>query len=199
VRLYADRPRVAFRQFATDLLVVAWIVFWVWAATKVYDTTLKLAVSGQKIEAAGEGIAGGLSDAGSKVDNVPAVGDALASPLDRAAGAAESLAEAGREQQEGVHNLAIAVVVLMLIVPLLAVLLGWLPLRIRWIRRASLATTLRRAPTGRDLLALRALARQPLRRLVTMGPDLANGWRDGDPATLDALAALELRSLGLRG
>ena len=62
----------------------------------------------------------------------------------------------------------------------------------------SRATTLRRAPTGRDLLALRALARQPLRRLVTMGPDLANGWRDGDPATLDALAALELRSLGLR-
>jgi len=197
VRLYADRPAVGFRQFATDLLVVAWVVFWVWAATKVYETTLRLAVPGQKIQAAGEGMAGGLSDAGNKVDNVPAVGDALASPLDRAAGAAESLAEAGREQQEAVHNLAVAVVVLMLIVPLLVVLLGWLPLRIRWIRRANFATSLRRAHAGRDLLAL-ALARQPLRRLAAIGPDPANAWRDGEPATVDALAALELRTLGLR-
>jgi hypothetical protein len=199
VRLYADRPAVGLRQFVTDLLIVVWIGFWIWAATMVYSTVLKLAVPGQKIEGAGEGMSGGLSDAGDKVDNIPAVGDALASPLDRAAGAAESLADAGRAQQEAVHNLAITLVVLLLIVPLALVLFVWLPMRVRWIRRASFATALRRGRGGRDLLALRALANQPLRRLAALAPDPASAWRDGDDSIVDSLARLELRTLGLRG
>jgi hypothetical protein len=199
VRLYADRPAVGLRQFVTDLLIVVWIGFWIWAATMVYSTVLKLAVPGQKIEGAGEGMSGGLSDAGDKVDNIPAVGDALASPLDRAAGAAESLADAGRAQQEAVHNLAITLVVLLLIVPLALVLFVWLPMRVRWIRRASFATALRQGRGGRDLLALRALANQPLRRLAALAPDPASAWRDGDASIVDSLARLELRTLGLRG
>ncbi len=197
VRFYADRPRTGLRQVTTDLLVVAWIAFWVWVASKVYDTALKLAVPGQKLEGAGEGIAGGLHDAGDKVNNVPAVGGALATPLDKAAGAAEALADAGREQQAAVHNLAVMLVVLLLIVPLSLVLFVWLPLRIRWIRRASYATALRGIPAGRDLLALRALANQPLRRLVRIHGDPASAWRDGDDRTVEALAAIELRALGL--
>jgi hypothetical protein len=199
MRLYADRPGVMARQVFSDLLVVAWVVFWIWAAARVYDTVQKLAVPGQKLEGAGEGMAGGLTDAGQKVDNVPGVGDELASPLDRAAGAANSLAEAGRAQQEAVENLAITLVVLLLIVPLGLILFVWLPLRIRWIRRATFATALRRARPGRDLLALRALANQPLRRLAVIGPDPADSWRDGDTSTVDKLAALELKTLGLRG
>ena len=199
VRLYADRPGVGLRQVVTDLLVVAWVGFWIWAATMVYSTVLKLAVPGQKIEGAGEGMAGGLSDAGDKVDNIPAVGDALASPLDKAAGAAGALADAGRAQQEAVHNLAVTLVVLLLIVPLSLVLFVWLPLRVRWIRRASYATVLRRGRGGRDLLALRALANQPLRRLAAIAPDPANAWRDGDDSIVDSLARLELQTLGLRG
>jgi hypothetical protein len=53
-------------------------------------------------------------------------------------------------------------------------------------------------PAGRDLLALRALATQPLGRLTRVAPDVAEAWRRGDDATVDALAALELRQLGLR-
>ncbi len=198
MRIYADRPSVGVRQLVTDLLVLAWVAFWIWAANMVYNTVQKLAVPGQKIEGAGEGMAGGLSSAGDKVDNVPAVGDALASPLDQAAGAAESLADAGREQQEAVQNLAVTLVVLLLIVPLALVLFVWLPLRVRWIRRATLATSLRRGRAGRDLLALRALANQPLRRLAPIHPDPANAWRDGEEAVVNSLASLELRTLGLR-
>lgn len=199
VRVYADRPAVGFRQFVSDLLVLVWVGLWIWVATKVYETVLKLAVPGQKIEGAGEGMAGGLSDAGNQVDKVPAVGDALANPLDKAAGAAQALADAGREQQHAVHNLAVTLVVLLLIVPMSLVLFVWLPLRVRWIRRASYATTLRRGRGGRDLLALRALANQPLRRLANVAPDPANAWRDGDDSIVDSLARLELRTLGLRG
>jgi hypothetical protein len=198
MKIYADLPGVGLRQFLTDLVVVAWVAFWVWAATWVYTRVSRLAVPGQQIEKAGVGMAGGLSDAGDKIGNAPAVGDALAAPFERAAGAAQSLAEAGRAQQAAVHNLAIALVALVLVVPLSLVILGWLPLRLRWMRRATLAASLRSRPSGRDLLALRALTRQPLRRLVRIHPDPAAAWRDSDEAAMESMAALELRTLGLR-
>jgi hypothetical protein len=198
VKLYADLPGVGLRQFLTDLIVAAWIGFWIWASVWVYDKVSELAVPGKKIEGAGEGMAGGLSDAGNKVGSVPAVGSQLSAPFDRAASAAGALADAGRAQQAAVHNLAIALVILVLVVPLALVVLGWLPLRVRWIRRATLAASLRSRPSGRDLLALRALTQQPLRRLVRIHPDPATAWRDGDEAAMQSLADLELRTLGLR-
>ncbi len=39
----------------------------------------------------------------------------------------------------------------------------------------------------------------PLRRLAALDPGIAAAWRRGDPAAVEALAALELRRLGLRG
>jgi hypothetical protein len=198
MRIYADLPGVGLRQFVTDLMVLAWVGFWVWAAFWVYDRVSVLAIPGEKIEGAGEGMAGGLADAGSKIGGLPAVGDELSSPFNTAADAAEALADAGRAQQEGVHNLAIAIVFLVVIVPLGIVAFGWLPLRLRWIQRATLAASLRSRPSGRDLLALRALTRQPLRRLVRIHPDPATAWRDGEEAAMESLAKLELKSLGLK-
>ena len=105
----------------------------------------KLAVPGQKLEGAGGGLADNLADAGGKVGRVPLVGDELTAPFTRAADAARALAEAGRDQQELVGQLALgaghrgagrsrsALV-----------LFGWLPLRLRWMRRAGAATALRR-------------------------------------------------------
>jgi hypothetical protein len=197
VKLYADRPVTAARQLLTDLLVAAWVGAWIWAAIKLYDLVEKLAVPGQKVEGAGGGMADNLADAADKVDNVPGVGNALASPFDRAAEAARTLADAGRQQQEVVGDLALALALALLAFPLGLVLFAWLPLRVRWMRRAGAAAALGAGPAGRDLLALRALANQPLRRLAALGPDVAAAWRDGDPSTVDALAALELRGLGL--
>jgi hypothetical protein len=172
--------------------------FWIWLAVKLYDLVEKLAVPGQKLANAGDGMAGGLSDAGGKLDNIPAVGGGLASPFNRAADAARAVAAAGREQQTVVHDLAWALALLLLLVPVCLVLFVWLPLRVRWIVRASVASGLREGGAGRDLLALRALANQPLRRLARIDPDPVAAWRRADESTVDALAALELRRLGLR-
>jgi hypothetical protein len=198
VKLYADRPVTVFRQLLTDLLVVAWVYVWIRVGKYVYDLVEKLAVPGREVEHAGTGLADNLSSAGKKIDRVPAVGDALASPFSHAADAARSLANAGREQQSIVHELALILAIAVVAVPLALVLFGWLPLRVRWIRRAGAAAALRGAESGRDLLALRALARQPLRRLTVLDPDIASAWRRGDPGAVEALAALELRRLGLR-
>ncbi|MGC5334286.1 hypothetical protein [Micromonospora sp. DT62] len=198
MKIYADRFPTAVRQLITDLLVVAWVYGAIRGALWLHDLVQKLAVPGQKLEGAGGGLADSLAEAGGKVGRVPLVGDELTAPFERAATAARSLAEAGRDQQELVDQLALALAVAVLVFPLGLVLFGWLPLRVRWMRRAGSAAKLAAVPAGRDLLALRALATQPLGRLTRIAPDVAESWRRGDDATVDALAALELRHLGLR-
>jgi hypothetical protein len=198
VKIYADRLPTALRQILTDLLVVAWCYAWVRAGQWLHDMVLKLGVPGQKLEGAGVGIADNLADAGGKVGRVPLVGDELTAPFGRAADAARSIADAGRQQQEIVGDLAVALGVGLAAVPLILVLLLWLPARLRWMRRAGVAAAVRDEPAGRDLLALRALASRPLSELTRLGPDIAQSWRNGDADAVDALAALELKRLGLR-
>ncbi|MGW5672515.1 hypothetical protein [Micromonospora sp. NPDC003776] len=199
MKIYADRFPTALRQLLTDLLVVAWVYASIRFALWLYDLVEKLAVPGRKLEGAGGGLADNLAEAGGKVGRVPLVGDELTAPFNKAADAARAVAEAGRDQQELVGQLALALSIAVLVFPLGLVLFGWLPLRVRWMRRAGSARALAAAPAGRDLLALRALAGQPLAKLTRIAPDVAEAWRRGDDATVDALAALELRGLGLKG
>jgi hypothetical protein len=196
--MYADRPPVAIRQLLTDIAVVIWVYAWIRVGLWLHATVLKLGAPGQKLESAGSGIADNLADAGGKVGRVPLVGDQLTKPFTGAANAARSLADAGRQQQEVVGNLALILTLLALALPLALVLFVWLPLRLRWMRRAGVASAVRDNPAGRDLLALRALATRPLNQLAALGPDIAHSWRAGDASAVEALAALELRDLGLR-
>lgn len=199
VKIYADRFPTALRQLLTDLLVVVWVYASIRFALWLYDLVEKLAVPGRKLEGAGAGLADNLAEAGGKVGRVPLVGDELTAPFTKAAEAARAVADAGRDQQDLVGQLALALSIAVLVFPLGLVLFGWLPLRVRWMRRAGSARALAAAPAGRDLLALRALAGQPLAKLTRIAPDVAEAWRRGDDATVDALAALELRGLGLKG
>jgi hypothetical protein len=197
VRLYADRAGTRLRQLITDLFVVAWVYVWIRLAMKLFDLIEKLAVPGQKLEGAGNGLSGNLNKIGDKINQVPGVGDSLAAPFGDAAKAAQSLANAGRDQQDVVHEMAWILALMLLAVPLGLVLFVWLPLRIRWMRRAASAAALRDARAGRDLLALRALATQPLRKLTKLDPQIASLWRKGDPEAVELLARLQLRSLGM--
>ncbi|WBB95377.1 MULTISPECIES: hypothetical protein [unclassified Solwaraspora] len=199
MQIYADRFPRAGRQLATDLIVVVWVYLWIRAASWLHDRVGELADAGRTLENAGTGLADNLADVGSRVGRVPLVGDELTGPFEQAAGAARSVAAAGQEQQDLVGELALVLAATMLVFPLGLVLFGWLPLRVRWIRRASAAARLRGVPAGSDLLALRALTTRPLGTIAALGPDVAAGWRRGDPAVTDALAELELRALGLRG
>ncbi|HTJ39905.1 MAG TPA: hypothetical protein VL738_42440 [Dactylosporangium sp.] len=198
MKLYADRTPVAIRQLLTDALVVAWVYAWVRLGLALFDLIQRLAAPGRKLEGAGEGLASNLNSAGDKIKGVPGVPDSVAAPFTNAANAATSLANAGREQQDIVNDLAWTLSIVVVVVPLLFVVGVWLPLRIRWIRRAGSAARLRAVTAGRDLLALRALTTQPLRRLLRVDPEIAALWRRGDPDAVEALARLELRSLGLR-
>ena len=198
MKIYAEKPFRFGRQVIADLVSVAWIALWIWVGTHLYDLIMKLAVPGQKLESAGGGLASNLADAQDKANGIPLVGDKLGTPLGKAAEAARSIADAGQTQQNVVHDLALTLSIAIGGLPILMAIVLWLLLRLRWIRAASAANRLRRRRGGVELLALRALTFAPLRRIATLPEDTATRWRDGDPGTIDSLAALELRRLGLR-
>ena len=197
MKLYAERVPTAIRQLLTDIVVVIWTYLWIRAGFWVHDMVEKLAVPGQRLQTAGGGIADNLADAGGKVNRVPLVGDQLVKPFNGAASAARAIAEAGRQQQQIVHQMSVVLAIVAVAVPLALVVFLWLPLRLRWMRRAGVASVVRAEPAGRDLLALRALASRPLNELTRLGPDIAQSWRNGDAEAVDALAELELKRLGL--
>ncbi len=201
MKLYADTPARRTRQVVADLFVAGWTAFWVWLAVTVHDLVNRLQAPGRTIESAGESLAGNLNDAGARAGELPLVGDRLREALEKAAGSGDRLADAGRAGQEAVSQLALLIAVALVAVPVLLVLVIWLFARLRWSREATAAARMIAAGevgAADDLFALRALARQPLRRLRRIGVDPAAAWRRGDAEVIDALAALELRSIGLR-
>lgn len=198
MKLYADTPIRRSRQVLGDLWLLAWTAFSIWLATKVYDVTMALAVPGHKIESAATTMGEKLRDAGTSADNVPMVGDKLAKPFGGAGGAADAIADAGRSQAEAVHTFAWWLAVAVAIVPIVMMGSMYLPLRLRFLRRASTHVRLRNTEAGIDLLALRAIATQPLNVLSAISDDPADDWRDRNTPVIRSLAAVELRDCGLR-
>jgi hypothetical protein len=198
MKIYPELPRARAYQIATDLAVLVWVYMGLQLARWLARTVSSVAERGRAVEDAGKDLSGRFNDAGEAASRVPGIGRRLAQPFTEAADAADALAEAGTSFQETVHDAAAAGRATVIAVVLLVVLVSWLPRRIRWIRRATVGAQLRTAPAGRDLLALRALSSQSMRVLRAVNDDPAGGWRRSDPQTLEALAALELRSVGLR-
>ncbi len=197
MKLYADAPGHQARQVLGDLLLVLWIALWVRLAEVVRDATLALAAPGEQIEDAGTGLAGKLRDAGGTVGDLPLVGDEARAPFDGAGDAADRIAAAGAAQVEAVHTLAFWLAIAVGAIPILIVVAFYLPLRWRFVRRATAGRRFVDASADLDLFALRAMSNQPLHRLARISDDPVRAWREGDPEVVRALAALELRDTGL--
>lgn len=198
MKLYADAPLRRLRQIIADLLFLAWLASWMWIALVVHDGTLELAGPGHQIASSATGMAEGLTDAGSRLDDVPLIGDGVALPFDKAADASYSLADAGRAQVGAVERLAFWLGLSVALIPVLIVAAFYLPVRLRFIREATAGRRFIDATADLDLFALRALARQPMHVLARVHDDPAGAWRARDPDVVATLADLELRECGLR-
>jgi hypothetical protein len=195
VKLYAETAGLRARQVLGDLAVLAWTAAWVWAGVALYRLVERLAAPGARVERAGSDFAGDVAEIQQKVGRLPVVGDELRYPFGRLAGVGRTLADAGATQQEVVHQLALWLGVVVAAVPIIALLLVWLPRRVTWIREAGAASRLRLDGADLELFALRAVANRSLRELYRVTPDPAGDLRTGE---FEALADLELRALGLR-
>lgn len=198
MRIYAATPTRATRQIVADVLFVLWLVGWVWVAGTVHDTTMLLAGPGRQTEESATSLSEKLRDAGGSLGDLPVVGDEVAAPFDQAADASDGLAAAGRAQVEAVEDLAFWLGLTAGAVPILGVAAFYLPVRWRFIRRASAGQRFVDADEDLDLFALRALARQPMHVLAKVSDDPAGEWRRRNPEITRALAELELRASGLR-
>lgn len=196
--IYARHPGRLAGQVAADLFVLGWIVACAWLGRAVRDLIAAVAEPARQTGAAAARIAGDLRDAGAEIERVPGVGDELRRPLDSAAGTVADLVAAADQQVATVERLAGVAGWLVFVIPVVLVLVAWLPRRIAFVVRSRAAQRFLDSPADLDLFALRAMASQPLHVLARISDDPAGAWRSGDRAVLDRLAELELRRDGLR-
>ncbi|NBH08993.1 hypothetical protein [Amycolatopsis sp. SID8362] len=197
MQLYAERPIRRTAQLVSDLLAVLLVVLAVWLATSVYDQVLRLRAPGDGLVNAGTGLRGTFDGAANSAGGIPLVGDALANALHGGSNVGNQLADAGRRQIDAVESLAWWMAAIIVVLPVLTLVVTWLPLRWHFTRQATAAARLRAlGDEGLDLLALRALTTQPLRRLAS-GDDVATGWRERDRDVIEELAGRELARHGL--
>lgn len=196
--VYAQLPRRRVGQIAADLFVVGWTVAWILIGRSVHGLVSALAEPARRTAATATRLAGSFRDAGDQAAGLPGVGEQLRRPFDTAAESVGGLIGAAEQQAAGLERLATAAGWIVFAIPVLLVVVFWLPRRIAFVQHSRAAQALLDSAAGLDLFALRALASQPLPVLARVSRDPAADWRAGNPAVIDRLAELELGRSGLR-
>ncbi|SHG15648.1 hypothetical protein [Streptoalloteichus hindustanus] len=198
MKWYADAPARRARQLAADVFALAWIVLWVVLALRLRDDVLRLRGPGDRMADAGAGLQGAFGAAAEHAARVPLLGESLAAAFGRGETAGTRLVLAGHNQAAAVERTGTWLAVVVIVVPVLMLLMVWLPARLRYAREAAVVRRLADQGGFEDLLALRALTRLPAAQLARYGVDPATAWRAGDPVAIAALAQTQLDELGLR-
>jgi Na+(H+)/acetate symporter ActP len=198
MKLYSDFAAHRSRQVLGDVLALVAVAAWIWLGVAVHGLVMQLTGFGKGMQEAGAGFRDTMTDVGDNLGGVPLIGSGIRGPFDSASSAGATLETAGRQQQVAVENLANGLGFGIALLPTLTILVFWLVPRIRFARRAARARALVAGGAGVDLLALRALSSQSLSALAAVDPDAMAAWRRGDDRVLRSLAALELRSSGVR-
>lgn len=194
---YASTPVRLTAQVISDVVIACWVTVWVMVGLAVHHAIALIAGVGRQVNNSANGLSDNLNSAGDSAGRIPLVGDAMAKPLRAASEAALDLAGAGQNLNSTATWLAVLLALAVAAPPILAVGMPWLYLRVRFFRRKWTVISLAQTPAGEQLLALRALANRPLRRLTEVSNDPVGAWRRQDPIAVRGLAALELRSAGV--
>ncbi|MCU1545689.1 MAG: hypothetical protein JWP30_789 [Homoserinimonas sp.] len=198
MKIYSDFRVHRTRQVASDILGVAAIGFCMWLGVQLYQVVVMVGQFGVQLQGAGSQFERAMADAGNVLARIPLVGVAIRSPFDGASEAGGALADAGRSQQDAVHQLAPTLAVGVAVLPTLMVLAVWFVPRVRFARRAGSVRKLLAIRGGADLLALRTLTSAKSSALLAVDVDPVAAWRRGDTSVIALLAQLELRSSGVR-
>ncbi|WP_135452457.1 hypothetical protein [Mycobacterium sp. DL99] len=195
---YASRPGRLLAQLFSDVAVITWTAVWILVGLAVHSAVSTIAEVGRQVQSGANGVADNLGSAGDSTDSVPLIGDTLSKPLRAASEAALDIAGAGANLDSTASWLAWVLALAVAAAPILFVAMPWLYLRVRFFRRKWTAITLASTAAGEQLLALRALANRPLAKLTAVSDDPVGAWRSQDQRAIRGLAALELRSAGMR-
>jgi hypothetical protein len=194
---YAQRRARMLAQLTTDLFVAAWVVLWWFVGRATARTVDAIATPARRSGDAARQLADQMGEASQQAGRVPGIGGELRKPFDGAVGSLQSIIDAADDQVAAVERAASLLGWLVFLIPVVLLLVLWLPARIRFFLRARAAQRFLDADADLDLFALRAMTNQPLHVLARVSDDPAGGWRDRDPDVVRQLAQLELRDCGL--
>ena len=194
---YATTPHRLLFQLVSDIVVACWTTVWVFVAMSVHAAIATIADVGRQVNDGSNGLAHNLDSAGDRADDIPIIGDSLRKPLEAAGDAARDVAGAGHTLDTTAGWLSWLLAIAVAAPPIMAIAMPWLLLRVRFFLRKWSTVALTRTPAGEQLLALRALAKRPLRKLVSVDVDPVGAWRREEALAIRGLATLELRAAGI--
>ena len=195
MRLYSlHRPRLI-RQIIADCVALAAILIAFIAAGRIRAHILEYRQFGQTIMDSGADITDALTSFEEQVRRIPFVGTALGDTVEASQVLPQQLVGTGQQLQQAVTDLAGLAWAVTALIPLLCVLVAWLPWRAAFAARSMRIAKLARTEGGLDLLAQRALAQAPADHVLHIHPRAARAVHHDD-AVRDALAALQLRTFG---
>ncbi len=199
MRFYPDIAARRAAAILSDLLVLVLLVLLAWLGLKVHDAVAQLASVPGGVSDGGSAIQRGLESAGDAVGDAPVVGEPLAGALrDAGAGTGGLMAEAGRQGEDDVNDLADLLGALVFLLPAVVVLAHHLPRRITAVRRLTAAARAigpALTPDRERTLAMRAAYGLPYERLVRYTRD---PLADLEHGRYDRLVAAALDDAGLR-
>ncbi len=192
------RPFLSARKVrASDLFLLAWVLAWcvvgvavgraIWDVGAIADPVIRNAAA-----------VGDATHSLDKLRSVPLVGGVLGGAVSGVRAPFEKTREEAQVVKDRIHQVAVAVALVLILPPSLLALLFYLPFRLRWRRDvAAVRAALRRDPYDVVLqryLALRAVQGMRYDELRALGED---PWRDIVSGHAWPLADVELDRLGL--
>lgn len=170
-----------------DIVVAVWVVFWIWAAFSVHDSTQGIAESTGRVQQIG----GAVAEAGeaiTRLGDLPLIGGDVADIGRTVVEQGREAADVAASGRDSGRRLAVWLGLAVGLIPTVPLLMLHVPRRLRQERECRAVEPLLDHPQVEALLARRAAMNLPLDVvLATMG----------DPDAQGTLARAELRRLGL--
>ena len=120
-----------------DAFVVAWGLFWWWAG-RLTDTTIRaIAEPSRHVAGALRQMRDNIGGAAGRVGEIPYVGGDVRVPFDRLTGDVDGMIASADGQVHAIENAATLMGWVTFALPLLLLIIIWLPWRLRFVRRSS--------------------------------------------------------------
>ena len=194
---YAQRRGRMLGQLAVDLFIVGWTVLWWWLGRTTQQSVNAVATPARSSGDAARQVAEQVRQGGQQTGQIPIIGSELRKPFDAVAGSLQGVIDAADQQVASIEQFGLLLGWLVFLIPVVILVVIWLPARIRFFLRARAAQQFLDSEADLDLFALRAMAVQPMHVIARISDDPVAAWRRGDRAVIHALAAVELRRSGL--
>jgi hypothetical protein len=183
------------RIVAIDFLVIAWVLLCLMLGMAATKRINHLGTLGDGLVSAGDSVSG-VSEAISGLEGTPLIGGTLGAIANRIDDLGAATAQQGRDGKDAVWKAALAIGILIALLPTLPILAIWIPVRVGVEReRSSLRAALKANEPGVwEYLALQAVDDMSFRDLRRVSAD---PWEDIRRGNYETLARVEIDRLGL--